>query len=177
MQAYRRLNSVAGLIPIMLVGYLILGCGEALPAWPAGKSITTGTAEGGSNALARSESGIAGVWQGSTLADCGVISSFPSRCNAEQKVTITLVQGPNSKITGRYSCSYGNMDCYHANDTGRVAGVSMSGTRMNVRVIMPDATSCIFSGRNLEQTINGGYSCYDGGTLIEQGSWRAQRSY
>lgn len=141
------------------------------------KLITTDTAETVSNPLARSESGIAGVWQGSTLADCGVNSSFTSRCNAEQKVTITLVQGPNSKITGRYFCSYGNMDCYHANDTGRVAGVSINGTRMNVRVIMPDGTSCIFSGRDLEQTINGGHSCYQGAALIEQGSWRAQRSY
>jgi hypothetical protein len=72
---------------------------------------------------------------------------------------------------------YGNMDCYHANDTGRVAGVSISGSRLNVRVIKPDGMSCMFSGRNLEQTINGGYICYEGGVLIEQGSWRAPRSY
>jgi hypothetical protein len=89
----------------------------------------------------------------------GVNSSFPSRCNAEQKVTITLVQGPDSTITRQYSYSYGNMNCYHANDTGRIAGVSINRTRMNVRVIMPDGTSCIFIGRNLDQTINGGYSC------------------
>jgi hypothetical protein len=37
--------------------------------------------------------------------------------------------------------------------------------------------SCIFSGRNVEQNINGGYTCYQGGSPIEQGSWRARRSY
>jgi hypothetical protein len=113
----------------------------------------------------------------STLADCGVSSSFPSRCNAEQKVTITLMQGPNSKISGRYTCSYGNIDCYDDNETGRVIGVSISGARMTVRVIMPDGTSCIFTGRNVDQTINGGYSCYGGGALVEGGLWRAKRSY
>jgi hypothetical protein len=137
----------------------------------------TDSAETVSNQLASSESGVTGIWQGSTLADCGVTSSFPSRCNAEQKVTITLMQGPNSKISGRYTCSYGNIDCYDDNKTGKVIGVSTSGTRMTVRVIMSDGTSCIFTGRNVDQTINGGYSCYGGGALVEEGSWRAARSY
>jgi hypothetical protein len=69
------------------------------------------------------------------------------------------------------------MDCYHANETGKVIGVSLTGARINIRIIMPDATSCIFTGRNVNQTIDGGYTCYQGGSLIEQGSWRARRSY
>src|SRR5690349_21213470 len=73
-------------------------------------------------------------------------------------------EGPNSKITGRYICS-GNIDCYDNNETGRVIGVSTSGARMTVRVIMSDGTSCIFTGRNTDQTINGGYSCNGGGAL------------
>jgi hypothetical protein len=176
-QRYRRVSSLVAIVAIILVAYFTIGCSEALSASPTGDSLLTDRAETASHQLASSESAVTGVWQGSTLADCGVSSSFPSRCNAEQKVTITLMRGPNSKISGRYTCSYGNMDCYHANDTGRVAGVSMSGRRMNIRVIMPDGTSCIFSGPNLEDTVNGGYSCYQGGALIEQGSWRAERSY
>jgi hypothetical protein len=173
----RWVNRIKAIIPIALAASLILGCRAILLASPSATSKTTDTPETVSNPLAGSESGFAGVWEGSTLADCGGLSPFPSRCNAEQKVTITLLQGPNSKITGRYTCAYGNMDCYHANDTGRVVGATIDGRRMSVRVIMPDATSCIFAGLNLEQTINGGYSCYQGGALIEQGSWRAQRSY
>jgi hypothetical protein len=176
-QNYRRVNRINAIIAITLAACLILGCRDTLLASPSATSKTTDTPETVSSPLSGSESGVDGVWKGSTLADCGGLSSFPSRCNAEQKVTITLLPGPNSKITGRYTCAYGNMDCYHANDTGRVVGATINGRRMSVRVIMPDATSCIFSGRNLEQTINGGYSCYQGGALIEHGSWRAQRSY
>jgi hypothetical protein len=69
------------------------------------------------------------------------------------------------------------MACYHANETNRIANVSTNGTRLNVREIMPDGTSYIFSARNVEHNINGGYACYQGGSLIGQGSWRARRSY
>ena len=69
------------------------------------------------------------------------------------------------------------MDCYHANDTGKVANVIIAGARMTIRVIMPDGTSCLYTGIDVNQTVNGGYSCYQGGGLIEEGSWRARRSY
>jgi hypothetical protein len=159
---------------------LILGCASRtsdsysnLP--PDNSAPAAPGAEPASNANA--ESGIAGVWQGTTLASCAEFAHLPSRCNAEQKVTITLLQGPNSKYSGRYTCAYGNMDCYDANDTGKVVDVGTVGGRMTIRVMMPDATSCIFTGMNMSQTINGGYSCYQGGGLIEEGSWRARRSY
>ena len=123
------------------------------------------------------ESGAAGVWQGTSLASCAAFTYLPSRCNAEQKVTITLLERPGGKFTGRYTCAYGNMDCFHANYTGKVVEASMNRARLSVRVIMPDGTSCIYTGLNMNQTINGGYSCYQGGGLIEQGSWQAHRSY
>src|SRR5437660_6597372 len=166
---YRRVSRTNATIPMVLAAGFILGCRETLSPSPSATSKVADTPESVSSPLAGSESGVAGVCEGSTLADCGAHSSFPSRCNAEQKVTITLLQGPNSKITGRYTCAYGNIDCYLANDTGRVVGATINGRRMSVRVIMPNATSCIFSGRNLQQTINGAYSCYQGGDLIEQG--------
>ncbi|HJU12406.1 MAG TPA: hypothetical protein VJ728_16100 [Candidatus Binataceae bacterium] len=59
---------------------------------------------------ANSESGVAGVWQGTTLASCAAFAHLPSRCNAEQKVTITLLENGNAKYGGRYTCAYGNMD-------------------------------------------------------------------
>src|SRR5437870_6346577 len=45
--------------------------------------------------------GAAGVWQGTTLASCAAFAYLPSRCNAQQKVTITLLQAPDGKLTGR----------------------------------------------------------------------------
>jgi hypothetical protein len=126
---------------------------------------------------ANGESGFAGVWKGTTLASCAAFAYLPSRCDAEQNVTITLLQGPGGKFSGRYTCGYGNMDCYHENTTGKVIDVTIAEARMSIRVIMPDATSCIYTGINVNETVNGGYSCYQGGGLIEQGSWRASRSY
>jgi hypothetical protein len=136
-------------------------------AAPAAQNASAGDSEGGA----------AGVWQGMTLSTCAAFSYLPSRCNAQQKVTITLLQGPGGKLTGRYTCAYGNMDCYDANYTGKVIDVSRDRSRLSVRVIMPDATSCIYTGLDVNQTINGGYTCYQGGGLIEQGSWQAHRSY
>ena len=127
--------------------------------------------------MADTESDFAGVWQGTTLATCAAFAHIPSRCNAEQIVTITLLQGPDAKLSGRYTCAYGNTDCYQENDTGKVIDVNITGKRMSVRVLMPDATSCIYTGINVNQTVNGGYTCYQGGGLIEEGSWQARRSY
>jgi hypothetical protein len=118
----------------------------------------------------------AGVWQGSTLAICGGLTPLPGRCNAEQKVTITLLNDAG-KLTGKYKCGYGNMDCYHENTTGEVTEVLTNSRRMTIRVQMPDGTSCIYTGMDVDQSVNGGYSCYAGGGQIEQGSWRARRSY
>jgi hypothetical protein len=136
------------------------------------------TAErGGQSGAGDAESNFAGVWQGTTLASCGAFGSRPGRCDALQKVTITLLEESDAKLTGRYTCAYGNRDCYHGNDTGKVIDVSIAGARLSVRVIMPDATSCIYTGIEANQTINGGYSCYRGGGLIEQGSWHAHHSF
>ncbi|MBV8356424.1 MAG: hypothetical protein JO189_00600 [Deltaproteobacteria bacterium] len=163
-----------------LITALIFGCAsggsDTYSSTPADHS--TATAPGAQAASsADAESGFAGVWQGTTLASCAAFAHLPSRCDAEQAVTITLLQSPDGKFTGRYTCAYGNMDCYHENTTGKVIDVTVTGARMNIRVLMPDATSCIYTGINMNQAINGGYTCYQGGGLIEEGSWRAHRSY
>jgi len=162
-----------------LLTALTFGCASGRETYSSVSADQSAAAAPGAQtaSAADTESGFAGVWQGATLASCGALAHQPGRCNAEQVVTITLVPGPGTKLTGRYTCAYGSVDCFHANTTGRVMDVSIVGARMNVRVIMPDATSCIYTGINVNQTINGGYTCYQGGGLIEQGSWRAHRSY
>ena len=120
---------------------------------------------------------ILGEWEGTTLASCGVMT-IRSRCNAEQNVSITLVQGENSKIGGFYKCSYGNLNCYNMDTTGKVADVTVDGTQISMLVIMPDATSCRFSGRNDSGNLVGDYYCSGSGAgSFEQGIWRARRSY
>jgi hypothetical protein len=164
---------------IALLTALTFGCasGDSGTYSSTSTDHSAAIAPGAQAESSNADSGFAGVWQGTTLASCAAFAYLPSRCNAEQVVTITLLQGPDAKFTGRYTCAYGNMDCYHANNTGKVINVTIARARMNVRVMMPDGTSCIYTGIDMNQTINGGYSCYQGGGLIEQGSWRARRSY
>jgi hypothetical protein len=117
-----------------------------------------------------------GVWQGTSLATCGM--SLPNRCNAQQLITITLLPpGDNGKIGGYYKCAYGNMNCYNMNTTGKISYVSVNRSFLSVLVQMSDGTSCRYQGRNVDGAINGGYTCQSGGTQFEQGSWRAKRQY
>jgi hypothetical protein len=116
---------------------------------------------------------VVGVWTGTSLANCAM--SARNRCNAEQKVTITLIQ--DSKLTGYYRCAYGTLNCLNMNETGKVVDAKVNDSRVTIRVAMPDATSCLYSGLITNDAVRGGYSCYAGGATIEQGSWQAQRSY
>jgi hypothetical protein len=171
-------RAIATVVLCTTLPVLILGCAssETYSTAPANAS-APGASSAALASSSEAESNFAGVWQGTTLASCAAFAYLPSRCDAEQKVTITLLTGAEGKLTGRYTCAYGNMDCYHENTTGKVIDVSIVGERMNVRVMMPDATSCIYTGIDVNQSINGGYTCYQGGGLIEQGSWLARRSY
>src|SRR5690242_12511828 len=172
------LNSIATMIVVTLLAALTFGCASSnSDTYSSGPNDSSAANAPAMQSATDTESGISGVWQGTTLATCAAFAHLPSRCNAEQKVTITLLQGQNAKFSGRYTCAYGNMDCYDANYTGKVIEAGVVGKRMNIRVMIPDATSCIFTGMNVNQTVNGGYTCYQGGGLIEQGSWQARRSY
>lgn len=118
-----------------------------------------------------------GVWEGTTRALCQG-TPFPERCNAQQVVRMTLIRGDRSKLTGHYQCSYGNMDCFHMNETGKIVDASLNGAQVMMRVMMPDGTSCTYTGRTNENNeVDGGYSCLSGGALLEQGTWHAKKSY
>jgi hypothetical protein len=118
---------------------------------------------------------LVGIWEGTTVASCNV-SMLPDRCNAQQKVKLTVLQGANDKLTGNYKCSYGTQNCYHMNETGKIVDASITGKQVMMRVQMPDGMSCIFTGHNEGDRVNGGYTCYTGGSLLERGSWRAVRT-
>jgi len=168
---------------ILAIGSFIVmsvtGCSSNAPyqssysAAPAEAAPATTAAA--STSAAKADSGILGVWDGTTLATCS--RSLPSRCNAQQMVSITLIEGDDSKIGGYYKCSYGNMDCYHLNETGKVVDAAMNGTQISMRVMRRDGTSCRFGGRVDKSSVIGGYSCASGAAQFEQGTWRATRSY
>ncbi len=118
---------------------------------------------------------VVGVWEGETQADCN--TSAANRCNARQNIRITMIEG-ESGLTGYYRCAYGTMNCYNMNETGKIVRATLNGNQMTARVQMPDGTSCIYTGRTVAgHGVNGGYSCYGGGALIESGSWKGRRSY
>ena len=87
---------------------------------------------------------VVGVWDGTTLASCGALLP-PERCNAQQKVSITVLEGDNGKLGGFYKCSYGTQDCYHLNETGKVVDATITGSLVTMRVMMRDGTSCMFT--------------------------------
>jgi hypothetical protein len=123
---------------------------------------------------ARKESDLLGVWEGTTFARK---VSERGRMGAQQLVTITLLEGKNSVVTGYYKCSYGNQTCLGQNTTGNVMAASLEGSRILIRVRLPDATTCMLSGYVVNSSVTGGYSVYAGGGMLEQGDWRAERSH
>ena len=78
-------------------------------------------------------------------------------------------------MTGSYKCAYGNMNCRNMNNTGRISNGKMGNTLLTMRVMMPDGSSCRFSGQVGGDSIQGGYSCLHGGAKGEQGIWEARR--
>ena len=119
---------------------------------------------------------IVGVWDGTTLASCSAMLP-QDRCNAQQRVSITVLEGENGKLGGFYQCSFGTQNCYNLNETGKVADATITGSLVSIRVMMRDGTSCNFNGRPANSRVDGTYVCTSGGAVFERGSWRARRSY
>ena len=119
---------------------------------------------------------VTGVWRGNSSAECAMLIPDETRCGAVNDITLTLLQ-QGAKVSGFYKCSYGNMDCRNGNETGKVALGTMGTDLLQMRVMMPDGSDCIFDGRLKSDAIEGSYLCLQGGGLIERGIWRTRRSY
>ncbi|HLW71994.1 MAG TPA: hypothetical protein VKS22_15380 [Candidatus Binataceae bacterium] len=165
-----QLNTRAGILLILsmtLVAVLALGQGlsraQEAPPSPAGDAVATNPGEK-----------IVGIYKGTTLASCAA-SLLPDRCNAQQKVTISVIQGVDGKLKGYYKCAYGNQNCFHQQETGKVASATINGALLTMRVILPEGTSYIFNGRTSGDRVNGGYTASSGGAVFERGVWRARK--
>ena len=117
---------------------------------------------------------IVGVYRGTTLASCAAMV-VPDRCNAQQNVSMTVIQGTDGKLKGFYKCAYGNQNCLHQQESGKVISATINGSLLMMRVILPDGTSYIFNGRTSGDTVNGGYTASSGGAVFERGAWKARK--
>jgi hypothetical protein len=124
-----------------------------------------------------SVAGGADIWTGTTrVTPC----FFPSaRCNAVNNVTFSFVPKGND-IKGRFTCAYGTLNCRNggADDTGKIVSGSISGNLIRFSVIVPaDVSNCYYNGKlTSSTTIHGGYACYQGGGLLEQGVFDLTKS-
>ena len=118
---------------------------------------------------------VSSYWAGTTQARCGNMVSDPARCNALQNITLTLVQ-EGTKITGAYTCAYGNQNCRDLQETGRIVNGSLKGNQLAISVQTPNRTTCRFTGLLSGDSGNGGYNCKGGSRPVERGSWRIHRT-
>ncbi len=122
---------------------------------------------------------VAGAWTGtSRVTNCDMLSGS-GRCNAVNNIALVIDQN-GAQLTGKYTCAIGNMICRHggADDSGRIESGSISGTRLNLAVMIPaDLSNCYFSGATTSPTqANGIYMCYQGGLQVEEGEWNVARA-
>ncbi|MBE3604845.1 hypothetical protein IMX07_14580 [bacterium] len=172
-EIFGKLIDRAMLAALALLIFAAAGCSSGNGGYVSMSQAEDGSVNNGFPASA-AESKVVGVYEGTSLASCNV--SLPNRCNAQQIIRITLVQ-EDSGLKGNYRCSYGTMNCYNMNETGKVVKASVNGNQMTARVQMPDGTSCVYTARMNGESFSGGYSCYGGGTMIEAGSWKGRRLY
>jgi hypothetical protein len=119
---------------------------------------------------------VTGKWQGDTVTACGMMLVDRGRCNARERITFTLFQ-EGSDLSGVYTCAYGTMICRNLNEHGKVVSSSINGTLGRLRVEMTDGSSCVFNGTFQTESVVGGYACYQGGGLLEEGGWKAARLF
>jgi hypothetical protein len=126
---------------------------------------------------ASQQSGVTGEWEGVSQADCLVETEIdPSRCNAEQKITLTMVQQGVS-VSGYYHCDYGTQVCRNLDESGVIRDGHMTGRRLSMRVMLEDGSMCFFTGMPQNNVIEGRYSCLQGGGIVERGAFRTVRAY
>ena len=121
---------------------------------------------------------VSGNWSGTTRVTppCAWSSG---RCNAVNNITFAF-KLKGDYIKGKYTCAYGNMICRNggADNTGKVVSGRVSGDQIRLSVVLPaDVSNCYYNGMLTSPTsIRGGYMCYQGGELVEEGMWNVSRA-
>jgi hypothetical protein len=113
---------------------------------------------------------IAGFWIGATRTSCQSVAGMePGRCGAVNRVTFAVEQN-KEKLSGIYTCQFGNYVCRNLMESGNIVGGQITGRRVTLRVAFPDdGSSCIYSGMLNDGAIDGGFTCMQGGALVDEG--------
>jgi hypothetical protein len=119
---------------------------------------------------------ITGTWEGTTITDCGMVLLEQGRCMAMERVTFTFFQ-QGSDLSGFYTCRPGTTVCRNMNVSGKVVSSTLEGSLARIRVMHPDGSSCIYNAHFRSQSAAGGFACYQGGGILEQGRWKVSRAY
>ena len=79
-----------------------------------------------------------------------------------------------------YTCAYGNKICRDGGmDTkGKIVSGKVASNQVRISVLIPnDLSNCYYNGMIMSpDSIRGGYSCYQGGGLLEEGNWDVHRA-
>ncbi|HKD66158.1 MAG TPA: hypothetical protein VKB84_04905 [Candidatus Binataceae bacterium] len=122
--------------------------------------------------------GFTGLWAGTIHVVPCLALRDSHRCGAVNKVTFTIIDD-GSKVSGHYTCAIGNQICRNGNadNTGKIVSGRASSNSIRFTVIVPaDVSSCNYTGTSPSPgQMRGGYTCYEGGGLIEQGNFEVTR--
>jgi hypothetical protein len=123
---------------------------------------------------AKESSSASGRWAGATKARCGTFTTDHSRCNAVQNITLDLVQNAD-KVSGTYTCAYGNQNCRGMQEEGSISQGSIKGNQLALTTMTPERSTCRFSGIIENNAGKGTYYCKGGSQRDERGTWRIKR--
>jgi hypothetical protein len=123
--------------------------------------------------------GFTGVWKGRLrVTPCPPTMREQSRCGAVNNITFTIIED-GSEVSGHYTCAIGTVICRNGNDakTGKIISGRVSGKNIRFSVMVPsDVSNCDYTGYSPKPgNMRGGYTCYQGGGLVEQGMFEVTR--
>ncbi len=137
---------------------------------------------GAAPALAQPAAGqpdsFSGLWTGTLRVIPCTMLLDRSRCGAVNNITFGIIVD-NSKVSGHYTCAIGTQICRNGNadNTGKIVSGTVSGSNIRFSVIVSaDVSNCNYNGFSPSPgKMRGAYSCYQGGGLVEQGSFELTR--
>jgi hypothetical protein len=150
--------------------------------WVCSGMMLAGVIGGASPAAAQTPAepaGFTGIWKGTLrVTPCGMMQRDRNRCGAVNNITFTIVQD-GSNVSGHYTCAIGTAMCRNGNDakSGKITSGTANGKNIRFSVLVPsDVSNCNYSGHSPSSgQMRGGYSCYQGGGLVEQGMFEVTR--
>ena len=121
---------------------------------------------------------LSGVWAGISIVSCRPYRmTGPWRFGSRAHIKLTLIQTPAAVITGAYA-SVRTSTGSAFEQTGRIVEVHVKGaTRLWLRVILRDHSSCLFNSNLPDVEMRGSYLCFPNTTSAERGHWEVWRSY